>query len=111
MQARRSLAPVTSRPPDCPTLCCYQTSAIEIICRGLVTFLGRQEWILSELARGVKLTRADVERQFNVGDRTVKRDLKNLVATGQVEFVRLPAPGHYRLAGNRTMNNLVSPQT
>ncbi|MBM4043988.1 MAG: response regulator transcription factor [Planctomycetes bacterium] len=57
----------------------------------------RQKWVLAELARGTKITRPDVEKQFDVTARTVKRDLKDLLGLGLAEFVVRPRPGHYRL--------------
>lgn len=49
------------------------------------------------MARGAKIARPDVEEQFDVTARTVKRDLKDLLGLGLVEFVLQPRPGHYRL--------------
>jgi len=57
----------------------------------------RQRWVLATLARGAKIARPDVEEQFDVTARTVKRDLKDLLGLGLVEFVLQPRPGHYRL--------------
>jgi len=58
----------------------------------------RQKWVLTRLASDAKITRLDVEKQFDVAARTVKRDLKNLLGLGLVEFAAKPRPGHYRLA-------------
>jgi hypothetical protein len=57
----------------------------------------RQKWVLAELARDTRITRPDVEKQFDVTARTVKRDLKDLLGLGLVEFVPQPRPGQYRL--------------
>jgi CheY-like chemotaxis protein len=78
------------------------TARPDVTARGdNVTANERQKWVLGELARDAKITRADVEKHFAVGGRTVKRDLKELIAMGLVEFVRSPAPGHYRLRQRR----------
>ena len=62
-----------------------------------VTLNERQRWIVSELTRGVRTRRLDVEKRFDVKARTVKRDLKNLIQMRLIEFVRQPKPGYYRL--------------
>ncbi|KPK50105.1 MAG: hypothetical protein AMK72_02990 [Planctomycetes bacterium SM23_25] len=58
----------------------------------------RRKWLLGDLARDVRITRHDIEKLFSVAARTVKRDLKDLLECGLIEFVRAPHPGHYRLA-------------
>jgi len=58
----------------------------------------RQHWVIEQLQKGEKLGRVAVEKQFNVGDKTAKRDLGDLVKRGLIEFVRNPRPGHYLLA-------------
>lgn len=57
----------------------------------------RQRWVLAELASGVKLTRRDVQREFDIGQRTAKRELGELSEAGMVEFDRGEYPGYYRL--------------
>ena len=56
----------------------------------------RQAWILTRIKGGASFTREEVERKFGVSDKTAKRDLGELIAAGQIEFVRAPAPGFYR---------------
>ncbi|MFN6103418.1 MAG: response regulator [Planctomycetaceae bacterium] len=58
----------------------------------------RQEWILSELHRGVKLERVMIERRFGVHARTAKRDLAELNGRGLVEFA---SEGWKPKAGNQ----------
>ena len=58
----------------------------------------RQEWILSQLAGGAKLTRRQIEKQFGISERTAKRELVDLVDAGKIVFDRSANPGHYRLA-------------
>jgi hypothetical protein len=62
-----------------------------------VALNGRQKCVLAALARDAKIIRTDVEKQFDVATRTVKRDLKGLLGLCLVEFVPQPRPGHYRL--------------
>jgi len=58
----------------------------------------RQEWALGRLRAGKPLRRTDLEREFDVSERTAKRDLGELVRQDKVKFVRKPHPGAYRLA-------------
>ena len=60
--------------------------------------LERREWVLRRLREGRPLCRADLEREFGIAERTAKRDLNALVKRGEIEFVRKPHPGRYRLA-------------
>ena len=57
----------------------------------------RQRWVLAELSKGVELRRADVEKQFRVCPRTVKRDMADLAERGLLEYLQSPRPGHYRI--------------
>ncbi len=57
----------------------------------------RQRWILEQLRCGVALQRVMVERQYNVGEKTAKRDLAILVRDGRITFVRQGRSGHYQL--------------
>ena len=64
------------------------TWAVERGTTGAARLNERQEWILKELRRGVKLERAMIERRFDVHSRTAKRDLakrggRELVAYGE----------------------------
>lgn len=56
----------------------------------------RQRWILAQLSEGVRLRRADVERQFRISGRTAKRELGGLCTQGRIIFVRRAKPGYYR---------------
>ena len=58
----------------------------------------RQKWVLRRLHEGRSLCRTDLEREFGIAERTAKRDLNALVKRGEIEFVRKPHPGRYRLA-------------
>jgi len=58
----------------------------------------RQRWVVSELTKGARVQRSDVESRFAVAARTAKRDLKSLITVGLIEFVRTPRRGYYRLA-------------
>lgn len=57
----------------------------------------RQHWVLDQLRQGAQLERAQLEKGFEIGSKTAKRDLSDLVGRGLIEFVRTPRPGHYRL--------------
>lgn len=61
---------------------------------------GRQEWILSELRRGVKVERAMIERRFGVHARTAKRDLADLSGKGLVTY---DADGWRVVAGDHAL--------
>lgn len=58
----------------------------------------RQEWVLSELRSGVKLTRAQLEIEHRISSKTAKRDLGELAARGLIQFINRPTPGHYAVA-------------
>ena len=57
----------------------------------------RQKWILSQLGKGVEVTRHMVESQFSVTRKTAKRDFADLRRAGLTECVGSPRPVHYRL--------------
>ena len=57
----------------------------------------RQQWVLHELERGVRLCRNMLERQFDIHSRTAKRDLGDLAERGIVQFVRVGKAGYYQL--------------
>ena len=57
----------------------------------------RQKWVLAELLRGTRIRRTDVEKQFRVCPRTVKRDIAELSERAMIEFIRTPRPGWYRM--------------
>ncbi len=57
----------------------------------------RQRWVLVQLERGTCLSRRMLEERFGVAAKTAKRDLAELRQSGRIQFVRKPAPGHYRL--------------
>jgi len=57
----------------------------------------KQRWVMAQLAANVKLIRRDVEREFDISDRTAKRVLGELSDAGLIEFDRTSHPGFYRL--------------
>jgi len=57
----------------------------------------KQRWVMAQLAADGKLTRRDVEKEFDVSDRTAKRVLGELSDAGLIEFDRASHPGFYRL--------------
>ena len=58
----------------------------------------RQAWIVEQLRQGVEIRRVMVEREFDVGEKTAKRDLSELVQRGLIEYLRHGRNGCYRLA-------------
>jgi hypothetical protein len=56
-----------------------------------------RQWVLRELQHGTKVRRAMQEQEFDVADKTAKRDLGGLARRGAVEFVRVGRDGYYRL--------------
>jgi DNA-binding response OmpR family regulator len=57
----------------------------------------RQQWVLTQLATGMQVTRQAIEQQFGISDRTAKRELGELVDAGLVRFDRTKSPGSYHL--------------
>lgn len=57
----------------------------------------KQRWVMAQLASDGKLTRRDVEEEFDVSDRTAKRILGELSDVGLIVFDRATHPGAYRL--------------
>ena len=49
------------------------------------------------MARSGKLERTDLEKEFAIHAGTAKRDFRELVHRGLVEFVRTGRSGYYRL--------------
>lgn len=63
---------------------------------GLPSLNERQEWILEQTGEGREVTRRMLEDEFEVSDKTAKRDFQELVKRGLIEFVRTRHPGFYR---------------
>jgi predicted HTH transcriptional regulator len=57
----------------------------------------RQDWCLQQLWAGQPLTRKMIERQFNVTEKTAKRDLNELMRLKLITYIRIPRPGRYEL--------------
>jgi hypothetical protein len=53
----------------------------------------RQNWFLEELAKGRKLRRPELEKNFKISTATAKCDLGDLA--GQIEFIGTGKAGHY----------------
>ena len=58
----------------------------------------RQVWILEQLTQGIQVQRVMVEQEFDVGEKTAKRDLSDLVQRGAIEYRRKGREGAYCLA-------------
>ncbi len=59
--------------------------------------LERQQWVLAQLRKGIKLTRSDVEAKFEIGQRQAKRILTELTKKKMIKFQAKPYPGYYVL--------------
>jgi len=57
----------------------------------------RQLWILNQLRQGVAIQRVTVEKEFDIGEKTAKRDLSELVQREMIEYLRKGREGSYRL--------------
>lgn len=58
----------------------------------------RQLWVLDQLRLGIDIRRVMVEKEFDVGEKTAKRDLSELVHREMIEYRRKGRDGAYRLA-------------
>ncbi|MBN1123795.1 MAG: helix-turn-helix transcriptional regulator, partial [Sedimentisphaerales bacterium] len=65
----------------------------------------KQRWIMDRLSTEGKMTRREVEKEFNISDRTAKRVLGELSDAGLIEFDRSIHPGFYRLKPLRIVSN------
>ena len=59
--------------------------------------LERQQWVLAQLRKGIKLTRLDVEAKFDIGQRQAVRILSELTKSKKIKFQSKQFPGHYIL--------------
>lgn len=66
----------------------------------------RHCWILTQLGRGVKLTRTQVMEEFNYSVRHAKRLLGALTTRGLIRYESAPRPGYYVLCGRISHNRL-----
>ena len=57
----------------------------------------KQRWVMAKLASEGKLARRDVELEFGISSRTVKRALCELSDASMIEFDRSSHPGVHRL--------------
>lgn len=57
----------------------------------------RQQWFMEQLSAGRKVKAADIEAQWNVVEKTAKRDIAELRKLELVEFVGAAKTGSYRL--------------
>ena len=62
----------------------------------------RQHWILAQLRDRGRVTREEVEKQFDIGEKQAKRELGGLTKRGIVQFIRKPRPGYYVLCTRST---------
>lgn len=57
----------------------------------------RQQWFMEQLGAGRKVKAADIEAQWNVVEKTAKRDIAELRKLELIEFVGAAKTGSYRL--------------
>jgi len=57
----------------------------------------RQQWFMEQLSAGRKVKAADIEEQWNVVEKTAKRDIAELRKLELIEFVGAAKTGSYRL--------------
>ena len=72
-------------------------SKVETGTSGNAPLSDRQFWVIDQIRSGVKLQRADLQKQFAVTAKTAKRDMADLLKRGLIVFVRTPRPGHYAM--------------
>jgi len=57
----------------------------------------RQKWFLNQIGKGVRVSSADFAAQWNISQKTAKRDIADLKQKGLIEFSGAPKNGYYRL--------------
>ena len=57
----------------------------------------RQKWFLNQLGKGVRVSSSDFAAQWNISQKTAKRDIADLNQKGLIEFLGAPKNGYYRL--------------
>jgi predicted HTH transcriptional regulator len=61
----------------------------------------RQRWFLTQIGEGQAPGASDLARQFQVAEKTARRDIADLKARGLIEFVGARKTGHYQLGGSQ----------
>lgn len=61
----------------------------------------RQHWFLTQIGEGQTPGASDLARQFQVAEKTARRDIADLKDRGLIDFIGARKTGHYRLARSR----------
>ncbi len=73
---------------------------VSINVRVNVSINDRQRWFLEQLSAGVPVRASDIAGQFQVAERTARRDIADLESERLIEFVGARKTGSYRLREN-----------
>jgi predicted HTH transcriptional regulator len=57
----------------------------------------RQKWFLKQTGKGIRIPSSDLAAQWNISQKTAKRDIADLKRKGLIKFLGAPKNGHYRL--------------
>jgi predicted HTH transcriptional regulator len=57
----------------------------------------RQKWFLNQIGKGVRVSTSELAAQWNISQKTAKRDITDLKHKGLIEFLGAPKNGCYRL--------------
>ena len=57
----------------------------------------RQKWFLNQIGKGVRVSTSELAAQWNISQKTAKRDIADLKHKGLIEFSGAPKNGYYHL--------------
>ena len=57
----------------------------------------RQKWFLKQTGKGIRISSSDLAAQWNISQKTAKRDIADLKRKGLIKFLGAPKNGYYRL--------------
>ena len=57
----------------------------------------RQKWFLNQTSKGSRVSSSELAAQWNISQKTAKRDIADLKQKGLIEFFGAPKNGYYRL--------------
>jgi predicted HTH transcriptional regulator len=57
----------------------------------------RQKWFLKQTGTGIRIPSSDLAAQWNISQKTAKRDIADLKRKGLIKFSGAPKNGYYRL--------------
>ena len=56
----------------------------------------RQKWFIDQIGKGVRISSSELAAQWNISQKTAKRDIVDLKQKGLIEFLGAPKNGYYR---------------